>query len=272
MIDLSEQIGLPVWLNPDDLTLRLGDELLFGGGHPDEKPAARLIDDMRTVLRDHDAQVPNPLLYTMYRDVRRREDGDRWERASLRYDLTVIRPGALGSEYVKTQGHYHPTASDMRLAFPEVYQVVYGRAHYLLQHADNMLAPAEQQIIDDVVWVDAEPGDKVVMIPEYGHTTINPGDSVLVMANWVDRSFESLYQPILETHGGAYFELTDGTWEPNPRLRHLAGLRQARAQAVPQLGLFADKPLFVSADEDPRRFTWLSAPDGYANEFQEAIV
>ena len=36
------------------------------------------------------------------------------EDAGLRYDITVIYPGLIGSEYVKTLGHYHPKVPDNR--------------------------------------------------------------------------------------------------------------------------------------------------------------
>ncbi|HEY3283638.1 MAG TPA: glucose-6-phosphate isomerase family protein [Armatimonadota bacterium] len=271
MVDLSEQAGFPLWLDPPTLHIRLGEGFVFGKGLPDEQPDTRTLEGMRPVLLDHDAEAPDPVLYTMYRDVRRVEDGDRWERLGLRFDITVVRPGALGAEWVKTFGHYHPTPLDSHLPFPEVYGVLHGRARYLLQHAVDPQVPADRQPIDDVVWVDAEPGDKVVMLPGYGHVTINPGDEPLVMVDWVDRTFRSLYQPYLDARGGAYYALSGGEWERNPRQPQVPGLRPARPLPVPELGLLPGLPLYTAADEDPNRFLWLSIPDNYRERFPEAL-
>ena len=72
-------------------------------------------------------------LYFMYREVARREEREEIRRRGLRYDITVIKPGLLGSEYIKTAGHYHPFKPGTGLTYPEVYEVLYGRGHYLLQ-------------------------------------------------------------------------------------------------------------------------------------------
>jgi glucose-6-phosphate isomerase len=58
--------------------------------------------------------------------------------------------------------------------------------------------------------VKATRGDKVIVPPNCGHVAINPSEKTLKMANWVCRSFESLYEPYTQHHGGAYYELING--------------------------------------------------------------
>src|SRR5665647_3126159 len=71
--------------------------------------------------------------------------------------------------------------------------------------------------VDEVIIVKTTRGDKVIVPPNYGHVTINPSEKTLKMANWVCRSFESLYEPYTQHHGGAYYELINGR-----RLQHRA--------------------------------------------------
>ncbi|WP_301664617.1 glucose-6-phosphate isomerase family protein [Methanoculleus frigidifontis] len=97
----------------------------------------------------------------------------RWlAEQNVRFDITVIPPGAVGGEYVKTKGHYHPL-TPAGIGYPELYQVLAGEAHYLLQRKN----------LRDVVVVTAKAGEFVLIPPGYGHVTVNPGKENLVMAN-----------------------------------------------------------------------------------------
>ena len=102
---------------------------------------------------------------------------------NLRYDLTVIPSCEICGEWVKTKGHYHPK-NPAGIGYPEIYEVIEGQVHYLLQSRN----------LDDVVIISAQAGDLVIIPPEYGHVSINPSqDSALVMANIVSTAFESEY-------------------------------------------------------------------------------
>jgi len=68
----------------------------------------------------------------MYDGVALPDDRPAIERAGLRFDLTVLRPAIIGEEPVKTLGHYHNLAPG-GLPYPELYQVVFGHAHFVLQ-------------------------------------------------------------------------------------------------------------------------------------------
>ena len=103
----------------------------------------------------------------------------------------------MGLEFVKTYGHYHPRVNPkLRYTYPEVYEVLDGEAHYLLQRAKD------EESVDDVLLVKATRGDKVIVPPNYGHVTINPLERTLKMANWVCRSFDSVYERYAKLHGG----------------------------------------------------------------------
>ena len=114
--------------------------------------------------------------------------------------MTVIRAGRIGREYIKTAGHYHPLKEGTDTSYPEVYEVLSGRAHYLLQ-----TEPGEDGV--EALLIEAFPGDKVLIPPGYGHITINPGNVPLIMSNWVAAGFASVYGPVRELGGGAYFEI-----------------------------------------------------------------
>lgn len=172
---------------------------------PLPSPDIRTIEDMHPVLADPSCRETGPL-YAMYRDLACTPEDHAWlSRHHLRYDITVISPRNLCGEYAKTKGHYHPAAPS-GVGYPELYQVLAGEAHYLLQTRD----------LSDVILVQATAGDFVLVPPSYGHVTINPGLSDLVMANMVSSAFTSDYRDYEKLRGGAWYELSDGRMVQNP--------------------------------------------------------
>ncbi|MFA4861516.1 glucose-6-phosphate isomerase family protein [Methanoregula sp.] len=169
-------------------------------------PGVRTIGEMRPVLADPSCACSAPL-YFMYRDLARSDADWHWLHShNLRYDLTIIPPRDLCGEWVKTKGHYHPK-NPAGVGYPEIYEVLEGEAHYLLQ----------SRPLKDVVLQTALKGDVVIIPPGYGHITINPSkDLPLSMANLVSTAFESEYGEYESNHGAAYYELTSGQLRRNP--------------------------------------------------------
>ena len=179
-------------------------------------PSVRTIEDMRSVLYFPAAHFDKPL-YFMYREVSRNETDRRWMQShSLRYDITIIPPANLGGEYVKTKGHYHPE-NTAGIGYPELYEVLEGSAHFLLQ----------TKTLNDIVLIEARQGDIICIPPGYGHVTINPSlDETLTMANLVSTAFSSEYAFFDTMHGAAYYELTGGVIKKNPAYPDIPPLRR----------------------------------------------
>ncbi len=252
MPDLSALSGLPLSFDQEG---RLG----FNQGLPAVNPDIRLRKDMLDVLYDRQGTGPDELYY-MYRGVAREEDRALLHERGLRYDVTVIRPGTIGREYIKTAGHYHPVKPGTGVTYPEVYEVLHGRAHYLLQ-----TEPGEEGV--EAVLVEAQAGDKVLIPPGYGHITINPGPDLLIMSNWVAEEFSSVYGPIRELGGGAFFELASGDGDqlflPNPRYRPAPRFSTREVRDWPEFGLESGRPMYVAFLESPAKFAFLAEPENY---------
>lgn len=212
-------------------------QLEFGCKRQD--PEVRRLFDMKEVIFDKDwlARAEDFDLYYMYRDLYlSRADKDRLLMQGLRYDITIIPPGMLGCEYIKTAGHYHPNVPDGRVTYPELYEVLEGEALYLLQNLDH----------SDVVVVYATAGDKVLVPPGYGHVTINRSNKTLKMSNFVGRNFSSLYEPYRDRAGAAYFFTKDG-WIKNKIYEHAGTLRRIDApdsSRLKKLGLTKEKEMY----------------------------
>jgi glucose-6-phosphate isomerase, archaeal len=202
--------------------------------------------------------------YFMYRDLSLTlDDAGVITRHRLRYDVTIIPPYKMGLEFVKTYGHYHPRVnSKLPCTYPELYEVLEGEAHYLLQRANN------SKIVDDAILVKASSGDKVIIPPNYGHVTINPSERMLKMANWVCRTFESVYEPYTTLRGGAYYELIDGRLVRNDAYDRVSEIRITYPTEMPDYGLLKRKSAYKLIEE-PALLEFLTAPERHTALFRE---
>jgi glucose-6-phosphate isomerase len=127
----------------------------------------------------------------------------------------------------------------------------------------------------DVILLEATAGQKAMMLPEYGHWTVNVTEEPLVIANWIDPRFSSYYASVEAARGpGCYvrpgadgLRLTrNGRYTQVPEL-----LRRARTVDVPELGLLARRPLSTELPRDPARWRYLCDPAKAAVELMDAI-
>ena len=161
----------------------------------------------------------------------------------------------MGREFIKTAGHYHPLIKGTPYTYPEVYEVLEGMAHYLLQKC-------EDGEIVDIIMIDAAKGDKVIVPPNYGHVTINPSENELKMANWVSRNFSSIYRPYKKNGGAAYFELNDGQIIQNENYSQIPDIRYLKPINISKIGFDKSKNMY-SLIEDLQKLNYLNKPQDY---------
>lgn len=222
----------------------------------------RKLQDMEDVVFDREwfekIYERNKDMYYMFRDLAKNDaDHEAIKSHHLRYDITRIPPGMLGSEYVKTVGHYHPPVPGTDVTYPEIYQVLDGSATYLLQKVE----PGEEDIVLDVAVIKAEKGDIVLVPPGYAHVTINASEKTLEMANWVCRDFSSVYEPIKRLSGAAYFLLKDG-FAKNPLYRDVPPIRYLKPLSFDEIGLDSGENMYDLVHR-AEKLRFLSAPQDY---------
>ena len=224
---------------------------------PKPEAQARTIDEMRDVLADPGCTYDQPL-YFMYRDLAKNDDDRRWlHEHHIRYDITVISSGTLCGEYIKTKGHYH-TENPAGVLYPEIYEVLAGTGHYLIQTRE----------VDDVVMIVGSAGDKILIPPGYGHVTINPSNEDLVMANLVSTEFSSNYAPYAEMQGAAYYEMEGGALVKNPRYPDAPPVRHCDPVEVPEIGIEKGIGLYDLIGR-PRSVAFLNHPEEFMEIFAD---
>lgn len=172
------------------------------------KPLAiRSQREMYDVLAEPNAKGPD-IHYYMIRG------GDQ------KKNITVWEPGLVGSEYIKSFGHYHI------LDFDETYEILAGEGIVIFQTRE--IDPASGKPINEKISSfearKVKAGDKVTIPRRAGHLMVNIGSSWLVTrddspvrpddADPVSHPSHADYEPFRKLHGAAYYVVSvDG--KPN---------------------------------------------------------
>ncbi len=279
---LERRAGLPIAFNPT------ANSIEWQAGVSCEQTRIRSLTEMRAYIREADAISPTDAIYTVYRNLRRTADTEAIQATGLRYDLTVIPPGVFLSnshsrgpiriaegrrpeagyshaEFFRTAGHYHPVKAGTAIAYPEVYEVISGRAYWLLQKP----RAGDPARLEEMYVVEAGPGEKALMTPGFGHISVNPFGEPLVMANWISSAFTYDYKPFERLRGGGYWVLeaaaTDAIeFERNANYREVPELKKLRPKEVPELGLIRSQPLYQLSHE-LGKLRFLSHPEEFVD-------
>ncbi len=213
----------------------------------------RRVSDMKPVLLDErfaNESNGSDVIYTMFRNSVDPEHNDIFENHGIRYDVTVMEPYDLGREYCKTFGHYHPMSEDGINYYPELYEVISGKATFLLQKMDG-------NNVMEVMLIDADANSKVLFPPGYGHITINRGKEKLIVANLVSPNFQSNYGDIEKNRGGAVYVIAGGTIIQNP-FYHRITVNRFEA---PEISWIDNKSsIYDQFIESPDLFSFLNYP------------
>ena len=143
----------------------------------------------------------NQDLYYIYRTSCLKKDGPLFSKRGLRYDITAITPGLIGNEPHHTIGHIHKKLS--KGAPSEIYQVVYGRAIFLIQNNKTKKFYA----------IYRNAGQKIIIPPDCGHITVNASiKNPLVVANiFINKTNASDYSFFRKNQGPAWYPV----WKNN---------------------------------------------------------
>ncbi len=259
MIDLEKVSGIPMEVT-DDFHLKLKT-----GGIETGNKFVRKFSEMKPVLYDKAANPGRDELYFVYRGVGREVDKSKIEQNHLTYDVTIVPPLMLGEEYNKTLGHYHGDIGQSGIAHPELYEVLHGKALFLLQKLDK----ATNKVVT-ILALERNAGDKIIYPPNYGHIMVNIGDEPLVTANWLSTDYKPLYEPIKEKEGMALYVIKgkDGqptfvkneNYEDQPLMRKM----QLTDKLVADFGFEANEPMYTTGMRNPELLDFLNHPAKYA--------
>ena len=229
LLDLEQISGLPVRLNTDLCEFLLDSRL--------NRPTfcTRTLHELDPVWANR-VDGEDRVIYRYTSPLWLTGDEELWKRARIGYGIVFFPPGVFGGEYVKSSGQYHAILPGQTMATPEIYTVLVGQGHFLLQQSTP---PYED--IPDAVLVDVNAGETFIVPPDYGHLQINPTNGPLIFSYTAMHPLVSNYEPYRHRRGAIYYEMAEGPerFVFNPRYSKRIPLRVLQA-AHPRRLAFLD--------------------------------
>ena len=164
-------------------------------------------------------------------------------------DITILSPGTIDNEYIRTEGHEHLSLS------AEIYEVIFGKAIFLIFKTEQN----NRENIEDVIAVFAESGEHVLFPPAYQHITVNIGENPLIVTDWNSTKANSDFSYI-KKHNGAPYWVVKGKTSPeflkNPKYRgNVPEIRICKpVEEIPEIGIKKSIPMFNFAKEGKINF------------------
>ena len=247
MIDLTKISGLPILLDEKNMDLK------FSGDFPFIKKSERSLNELRPYLKNPEVKNgPDPIYY-VWSYVHLKSDNEKIKTANLHYDLTLIPPGTIDGEFAKTAGHCH-------LFYPEVLEVILGRAYFLIQSFKD---GKNFKNIKSVYLIEASPGEKFVVPPGFGHNIINVFNEPLLTVNLVSEKVTHDYSPYENNHGASYYFLDNNNLidiVKNPNYDSVPEIKKIRAKKDPL-------PLY-SLVNNLEKLRFLNYPEEFKGEWR----
>lgn len=228
------------------------------------EPDIRYLEDMQNMIYDRKwlKTAPNLELYYMYRDLAETDDDlTKIIKSELRYDITIIKPIKMGKEFNKTAGHDHPVVPGTDITYPELYEVLEGKAIFILQDS-------KENRIKNIIAIKAKKGDKIIIPPNHEHLIINIGKKDLKVCNWISRSFSThIYKPFKMKHGFGYYALKSLfgiKWIKNPSYESIPSLKFDQSNNFYNFKIQKNQPLYKLVNnldkldflKHPQRYEW----------------
>jgi glucose-6-phosphate isomerase len=273
-MELITDSGLNTWFDPEALHISFVDSPAGKFRRPEY--ATRSFEALAPILEDPDSikGMEQSIIYWMFRNSGHLGDEHMVSQYALRYDMSVFRQRQFGMELMKTSGHYHP---DMWLggpSYPELYEVPYGTAIFLMQEVDDIYAGPDKVQVKNCIALVCEQGQKAIMPPNFGHVTLNPNPKkALITTNWVCSSFASVYGGAEICRGFSWFRTEDRGWIENPHYQcEIPRLRFARCADVPELGLIRHQGIYPVGVKNPELMAFVTRPQDYVDLMWQGIV
>jgi glucose-6-phosphate isomerase len=261
--------GLQIHLQEDENKLVLDATLTC------DKRIEKTVGQMIGLLADEEDLDLSERFYDVYRGIYQPEDRDLFRNYKFQYDITVVMGGLVNGECKKTSGHFHGYNPQRSHTYPEVYEVIYGNALYVLQKAEDFEADFQNMEIQDVILVNVDAGETIIIPPDYGHCSINIGNGPMIFSNLAYEPCPIHYDAIRFHHGMSYYIFNENenvTIKRNKNYSELPEPKFARIKQNRDLGIEFGKPVYQSFLENPAAFDFLGNPDPYMDEIMSMLV
>lgn len=224
------------------------------------KNELRRLKDIRGSLLDSSAQGPE-VVYSIAMDVGRKQDQADLNKRMLLFGVCAYSKGKVGKEPVRSQGHIHSISASTGSSTPEVYEIWDGEAIIMMQ-------PSADATLEKCFAVHANPGDVVIVPPNWAHCTINGNHNKrMVFGAWCIRDYGFDYKQVRDHHGLAYYPIAneDGStgWLPNYNYKNVELTYKRSRSYKDDFQIDDEKSIYQQYIENHDKFDFVTQPNRY---------
>ena len=216
------------------------------------------------LLADESYRAEDEPYYDFYQSIGRTAERPAFAAENLRYDCTVILPGTAAGEYKKTAGHFHCAIPGKSYSYPEYYQVIHGKALFVMQRVTNPQTDGKM-VVEDALLAEVNAGEAIVVPPDYGHCTVNIGDGAMVFANLISRGSENDYAGVRRSAGMCCYIKEEPARgyriEQNPRYAFACTPRTVTAGDSDLLGVRSGVSVYTQFLQEPDKYRYLDCSE-----------
>lgn len=219
-------------------------------------PENRKLEAIRGSLKNPNCSGPD-IVYSIAMDVGEEKDRNEIKKRNLLYGAVTYAKGLLGNEPVRSQGHIHDISPSCQSSTCEVYEIWSGKACiYMQESADD--DPGR------CFAVMAEPGDVVIVPPNWAHCTIVADiNKNMTFGAWCVGDYGFDYSGVRKHNGLAWFPIVNKSqiiFEKNENyLTEECIVKSPRYYA--EFNLERGKSIYTQFQEDPDRFLFVPRPE-----------
>lgn len=221
------------------------------------------------LLADTEYKKADEPYYDFYKAIVNNQVRKVFSDSELRYDATVILPGTAGKELKKTAGHFHLPIPGKSYGFPELYQIINGKALFVMQYVDHYKKD-KPMLVKDLLLAEVNAGESIIIPPDYGHCTINISKEIMVFVNLVSANSINYYDSVKQSHGMSIyaFKTNNGYGvEKNPNYVFECEPRVVTPMDNPELGITKGQSVYTEFLKNPNAFYYLNDPKGLGAAF-----
>lgn len=261
-----KMFGMPIVFSEEDLKLKAEDAAVNY-----EDYSRKYSKGMFGLLADLSYKKEEEPYYDFYKAIVNDNVRSLFSDHNLRYDSTVIMGGCAGEEFKKTAGHFHCLIPGKNVSYPELYQVIKGKALFVMQRVDDNAKVEEKMVVQDTILAEVKAGEAIVVPPDFGHCTVNIGDGPMVFVNLVSCDSSNSYDSVKQSAGMCCYVMRnpDGSYrvEKNPHYDFACDPRIVVPSASPVLGISKDVPVYTSFLKSPETYRYLNEPEGLMADY-----
>jgi glucose-6-phosphate isomerase len=262
--------GFPVVFNETDNML-----LPDAEGISYEKHSRKYSKAMFGLLSDSNYTKTEEPYYDFYLSIGVDADRSVFQSKNLRFDSTVIMSGLAGDEFKKTSGHFHCEVPGKGMSYPEYYQVIKGKALFIMQKVTDCQSQGKM-VVEDILLAEVNAGESIVIPPDYGHCTVNISDETMVFINLVSYDSNNFYDSVKSSAGMCCYikKGSDKNYviEKNPNYQFAACEPKVVTPCSSEaLGITKDRSVYELFLKQPNTYGYLDNPENTMNEFLAAF-